>query len=209
MENEVIHRGTEVEELPHGKNLNLVLNIVKDPEKLTVPLEHFSFTHPPTDPVELANKLIETMLAGNALGVSANQIGLPYRVFVMHTSPTTVCYNPRIVNQDGEEIILEEGCLSFPDLFVKIKRPRTIRVRYQDANGHTHTKKLDGISARIFQHELDHLDGILFYQRAGSIHRDAAFKKQRELARMRRKLKDPMTNKLLQTHLSQRNSTNG
>lgn len=183
------------------ENADLLLNIVKDPEKLVTPMEHFSFTHPPVDPVELANKLIETMLAGDALGVSANQIGLPYRVFVMHSSPTLVCFNPKIVDHSTEEILLEEGCLSFPDLFVKVKRPRMIRARFTDANGHTHTKKLDGMSARIFQHELDHLDGVLFYQRAGTIHRDQAFKKQKELARLRRRLLDPVKAHMAQAHI--------
>jgi peptide deformylase len=177
--------------------------VVTDPEKLMTPLETFSFTHPPVDPVALANVLIESMIKENGLGISANQLGYPYRVFVLHSNPTLVCFNPKIIDCSEEQILLEEGCLSFPNLFVKIKRPRKIRVRFTDAHGHTHTKVLDGMSARVFLHEYDHLEGVIFYQRASSIHRDAAFKKQKQIQRMKKKLNDPVKRNLLNAHISE------
>lgn len=141
---------------------------------LTQPTLPFSFTEPPTDPIQLAKDLTETMLAKNGIGLAANQIGLPYRVFVMKSNPIICCFNPKIVSQVGEEITLEEGCLTFPNYYVKIRRPKQIRVRYTYPNGETVTEIYDGMTARIFQHELDHLDGVLFMSRATLFHREQA-----------------------------------
>lgn len=78
----------------------------------------------------------------------------------------------------SEEVItLEESCLSFPRLIVKIKRPRHVRVRFQSPTGETVTQQFTGMTARVFQHELDHLNGVLFYTRANRFHREKAFKK--------------------------------
>ena len=129
-------------------------------------MQPFSFEHPPCDPVELANNLITTMNHHNGMGLSANQCGLPYRVFVMRSNPTKVCFNPRVIDVSSEEVSLDEGCLSFPFLFVKIKRPAFIKVRYTDAYGETHTEKFIGMTARCFLHEMDHLEGINFTNRA-------------------------------------------
>lgn len=92
-----------------------------------------------------------------------------------------VCFNPRIVDVSPEEVYHEEGCLTFPGLFIKIKRPVHIKVRFQYPNGETVTEKFTGITARIFQHELDHLDGILFQMRANKIHLEQAENKLRRL----------------------------
>jgi peptide deformylase len=75
---------------------------------------------------------------------------------------------------------MEEGCLSHPGLFVKIKRPRRIKVRYTEPNGHTTTRVFDGITARVFQHELDHLNGVNYQQRANKLHLEQARKKKKK-----------------------------
>jgi len=114
----------------------------------------------------------------NGIGLAANQVGVPYRVFAMRGSPENfVCFNPRIVQPSAENIILEEGCLSFPGLLVKVKRPKHIRVRFQTPNGDTRTETFIGMTARIFQHELDHLDGRLYFNRANKYHKEIAMKK--------------------------------
>ena len=114
----------------------------------------------------------------NGLGLAANQVGVPYRVFAMRGSPENfVCFNPRIVQPSAENIILEEGCLSFPGLIVKVKRPKHIRVRFQTPNGDTKTETFIGMTARVFQHELDHLDGRLYFNRANKYHKEIAMKK--------------------------------
>jgi len=120
------------------------------------------------------------MYENNGIGLAANQVGVPYRVFAMRGSPENfVCFNPRVVQPSESLISLEEGCLTFPGLTVKIKRPQHIRVRFQTPNGDTLTKQFTGMTARIFQHEIDHLDGIVFYNRANRVHRDTALEKWR------------------------------
>lgn len=148
--------------------------IPKDHDLLRAKLEPFDFSNPPTDPIQLAKDLTETMLHHNGIGLAANQVGLPYRVFVIKANPILACFNPKIVSQSGEEIELEEGCLTFPNYYVKVRRPKQIRVRYTYPNGETVTQIYDGMTARIFQHELDHLNGILFMSRASLFHREQA-----------------------------------
>lgn len=148
---------------------------------LRTPAPEFDFHNPPTDPIQLAKDMAAFMLEHKGIGLSACQVGLLYRVFVMKTNPIITCFNPRIVDEDRHFVNLEEGCLSFPNLIVKIKRSNKIRVRYQLPNGTTETKVFMGITARCFQHELDHLNGILFYNRADRYHRDRALRKYERL----------------------------
>jgi peptide deformylase len=118
------------------------------------------------------------MYENNGLGLAANQVGTPYRIFAMRAAPENfVCFNPKIVQQSEQTVTLEEGCLTYPGLIVKIKRPEFIRVRFQTPNGDTLTKQFIGMSARVFQHEIDHLDGIRFYDKANKFHRDQALRK--------------------------------
>lgn len=142
--------------------------------------QEFDFLNPPFDPIEFAKDLVKMMYDHNAIGISANQVGVPYRVFALRAYPENfVCFNPKMVTPSEQEILLEEGCLSFPNLFVKIKRPQHCRVRFTMPNGDTRTDTFTGITARAFQHELDHLDGIVYYTRANDYHREQAFKKKK------------------------------
>ena len=155
------------------------MELVKaDDPILTTKAENFEFRTPPTDPYELAHDLVHFMYEKNGIGLAANQVGLPYRAFAMRGHPQNfVCFNPRIVQPSEQEVILEEGCLTYPGLLVKIKRPQHVRVRFTMANGETRTDTFTGMTARIFQHELDHLNGIKFFDRANRYHRDQAMKK--------------------------------
>lgn len=146
-------------------------------------LEDFDFSNPPTDPVELANNLIETMKHHRGLGLSANQCGLPYRVFALWSQEPLVCFNPRVVDQTSEFVQLDEGCLTFPNLFIKIKRPKAIKVRFQDPFGETHTERFIGMTARGFLHEMDHLDGVMFTKRATVPHLSRAWNQKKQLDR--------------------------
>lgn len=162
----------------------MVLELVSSNHPLlNAPLEDFDFSNPPKHPAEIANELIETMIAKKALGLSANQCGLPYRLFVMHSSPTKVCFNPRIITVSHEDMLLDEGCLTFPNLFLKIKRPQRIKVRYQDEMGETHTETFTGMTARIFLHEMDHMEGGNFTRRANPVHLERARREQKKLNR--------------------------
>lgn len=153
---------------------------------LKTKLDLFDFANPPVNPLDLVTYLAETMLENNGIGLSANQVGLPYRVFVMKADELIPCFNPRIVDVSSEQIYLEEGCLSYPNFFVKIKRPRRIKVRYTEPNNNTVTRIFEGMTARVFQHELDHLDGISYIQRANRIHLEKA-RKDFKIAQRRNK----------------------
>lgn len=155
---------------------------------LYTPTVKFDFTVEfPIHPIELANNLIETMSHHKGLGLSANQCGLPYRVFVMWSSEPLACFNPRIVDSSTKQVSLEEGCLSFPELVIPIKRSQSIKVRYQDFKGEMHTEVFSGMTARVFQHELDHLDGIDYTKRANAIHLSRAKKQQKIAVRMKKR----------------------
>lgn len=165
-------------------------NLVPDSDPiLSQELPKFEFENPPTDPIQLAYDLVESMRKHNGIGLSANQIGLPYRVFAMEAVPAIVCFNPVVVDTSQEEIPLEEGCLSFPGLGIKIKRPRHIKVRYTEPNGNVVTRKFTGMAARCFLHELDHMNGIKFIDRASFIQKEIALKRQKKLAKLKRILK--------------------
>lgn len=135
----------------------------------------------PFDPVKLAVDLTETMLDGNGFGLSAPQVGIPFNVFVIKANPVIAVFNPRIVDKSEEQIYLEESDLTFPGLAVKIKRPKRIKVRFARPNGETVTEIYDGLTSRIFQHQMDYLEGVLFTQRATLFHREKAFKEQKKL----------------------------
>lgn len=148
---------------------------------LTSPCQEFDFQNPPFDPIQFAKDLTKFMYDCNGIGLAANQVGVPYRVFAMRGEPENfVCYNPKLVQPSEMTIELEEGCLTYPGLLVKITRPQHVRVRFTVPNGETMTKQFTGLTARTFQHELDHLDGITFYNRANRYHRDSALRKWRK-----------------------------
>lgn len=117
----------------------------------------------------VAKTLIENMLHYDGVGLAANQIGMEVRAFAMvrdlENNEIVVCFNPKIVKKYNEVVNFEEGCLSFPDKIVSVDRPDRIVVQYEDKDKKIHKIKLNGFAARVFQHELDHLEGIVFTQR--------------------------------------------
>jgi peptide deformylase len=118
---------------------------------------------------ELAINLVETMLHHKAIGLAANQVGMPYRVFVQLTDISwRACFNPHVVNTIGDLETDDEGCLSFPDLTLRVKRQPTIQVAFTDEKAVDHVITLTGMEARVFQHELDHLNGVTFDTHVGS-----------------------------------------
>ena len=136
----------------------------------------FDFKNPVVDPGQLYTDLAETMRENDGMGLAANQIGVRVRAFVMRAEDIIGVFNPRIVETTTETVMLEEGCLSYPNLFVKIKRPKSIKVRFTTPDGETSTKTFTGITARVFLHEMDHLDGIAHTSRANPYHLEQARK---------------------------------
>ena len=118
------------------------------------------------------------MLEEGGLGFAANQMGFLYRIFAMNIGGTTkFYYNPEVIEAGDEVVTFEEGCLSFPNLMLKVKRPKNVVVRYQDRDGEVHNEELTGLASRCFQHELDHLDGICFTDRISKLSLEMAKKK--------------------------------
>ena len=117
----------------------------------------------------LAKTLIENMIHYDGVGLSANQIGIEERAFAMirdiEYNDIIVCFNPRIIKRYDDNVWCEEGCLSFPDEIINIERPNRIVVKYEDEDKKDHKIKLDGLAARVFLHEFDHLEGIVFTER--------------------------------------------
>jgi peptide deformylase len=140
----------------------------------------FDFSNPPINPDELAKQLAESLIETTGVGLSANQIGLPYRAFALKSNPIYVMFNPIIVHSSEDEEYMEEGCLSFPNLIINIKRPKKIRVRFTQPNGKTTTEAFEGLTARVIQHEVDHLNGITFKQRATKYHLDKGLRKMKK-----------------------------
>lgn len=148
---------------------------------LATQLPRFDFANPPVDPIELAKDLLKHMKHYKGIGLSANQLGLPYRVFAMEGDPGFVCFNPTITATGEEIVTLDEGCLTFPGLFLKVKRPQTIRVRFQDPYGTVCIKKFSGMTARVFQHEYEHMEGEFYINNVSRLAFERARDKQRKL----------------------------
>ena len=136
---------------------------------------------------DFVNNMIETMYEGNGIGLAAPQVGILEKIVVIDTSfgETTdsaiQLINPEIVETEGE-CILEEGCLSIPGVYEEVVRPEKIWVKYFDINGNEQNTDADGLLARVIQHELDHLDGVLFVDRLSTVKRNLLAKTLRAMA---------------------------
>ena len=121
------------------------------------------------DRSKLSYTLTENMFKHNGVGLSANQIGIEERAFVMMVDidlqQTITCFNPKSIKESKDEVVMEEGCLSYPEMYLDISRPRSIIVKYEDEGKSIFKRRLDGYIARIFQHEYDHMEGIDFTER--------------------------------------------
>lgn len=118
----------------------------------------------------LLDDMADTMYKADGAGLSAVQVGVLKRAFVIDTGDGLREFvNPKITKSSGTNKIKEEGCLSIPDRFGYVERPEHVWITYQDRNGESHQDKLSGYAAKAFCHESDHLDGILFIDRATKI----------------------------------------
>lgn len=139
------------------------------------------------DSEDLEKSMIEFMLSNNGLGLAANQIGFAKKVFVIGSKnipgfpePFAI-FNPKILKYSEETMLYKEGCLSYPNLWLNVKRPKYIIAEYQNSKGDTITAEMDGLVARCFQHEYDHLLGICFVDKVSSMKLQLAMKKIRKL----------------------------
>ena len=152
--------------------------------------EKFNFDDPQVPPEQIASMLAETMIKHKGVGLAAPQVGLPLSVFVIgdpaNRDSIMAFFNPNIVDFSKEKVYYNEGCLTFPGLYIKIKRPTQIRMRFTDVHGETTTTKYTGFSSRAIQHEYDHLQGISFQKKATLYHLSKAKKDQKKSLRRAR-----------------------
>lgn len=135
------------------------------------------------DPNDLIRRMAKVMMENNGIGLACPQVGISKRIFVMgNESKLFACINPEIIEGSGE-VMDKEGCLSFPDLWLNVKRNETIKVRYYNAVGAEIVTEFSGIIARVFQHERDHLDGICYDNRVGKLSLEMATKRRKKKSR--------------------------
>jgi peptide deformylase len=155
-----------------------------DDDRMTTPPPEFDFALDGEHAETLANGMYEKMLKLGGVGLSANQIGLPYRVFVFGGKETRLhMFNPKIIGVSKEMVAMTEACLSLPGFSLVLKRPAEVAASYQDFKGETVVSNFSGIGARIFLHEYDHMEGILFTQHASQ------FKMRWELDKVKKRIR--------------------
>ena len=139
------------------------------------------------DRKELAEAMFMTMKRYSGIGLTCNQVGLPFNMFVAGGHPEIekglklTCFNPMIVSSGVEEIMMKEGCLTYPFLFLNIKRPRKVVMKYEDTEGKTQEAHLDGMMSRICQHEYDHILGRNFIEHVSKFKLKRAEEKAKKL----------------------------
>ena len=159
-----------------------VKTILTEPNKLlrqvSSPVEKVS-----DEERQLMDDMLETMYAAPGIGLAAIQVGVPKRIIVMDISreenkkEPMYFVNPVIKNRNSEKATYEEGCLSVPDQFAEIERPNKCEVEYLDYNGKKKLLKADGLLATCIQHEMDHLEGILFIDYLSKLKKSMILKK--------------------------------
>ena len=155
----------------------------------------FDFNEPIMDPYELSEGLQKIRKDGAGVGLAAPQVGINTQALVIGMGNfetegvedyNQVFFNPNIFSISDEQIYMIEGCLSYPGLFVKIKRPKSIVMEWWTEEDTRCEETFDGMTSRILQHEVDHLSGITFHKRAQKFHLDKA-KKDRKMQKRYRK----------------------
>ena len=138
----------------------------------TAPFDFSRFTK--KEIIELVRGMKEVMQGASGIGLAANQIGLNLSLFVAKTERKLhAVFNPRVVWASKEEDEMEEGCLSIPKKYGIVRRPVAVRVEAQDSKGKYVVLAVEGLLARVFQHEIDHLNGVLFIDKAVEIYEES------------------------------------
>jgi peptide deformylase len=139
--------------------------------------------------VRLLNDMLETMYRAPGVGLAAPQVGVSRRLFVMdpardqEPAAPRAFLNPEIVASGNEMRLYEEGCLSIPEMFAEVERPAAVVVRYLSVEGEMREERLEGHAATIAQHEIDHLNGVLFIDHLSRLKRDVLVRKFRKARR--------------------------
>lgn len=149
-------------------------------EEYKMTVEDFDFSNPPIDPSDLAMKLVSKMKEMNVIGLSGRQIGYPYNVFAIEAEPIFVCFNAKVVQPSEEQVLLEETDMNYPGIIMKVSRPRHIRCRFVGPDGDTYTKTFTGMSARVFQQQVDICNGKNIFTSASPLKLKMALNKAKK-----------------------------
>ncbi len=134
--------------------------------------------------VQYGKQMYDLMMKSNGVGLAAPQVGINKSFFIMGSRESyTIITNPKIIESSKELVKMEEGCLSFPDLYLKVLRPDNVTVEYVNTIGKRVTEKLESMVSRIFQHETDHINGITYDTRVSKLALDVAIRKRNKLWR--------------------------
>ena len=156
------------------------MKLIKAPDEfLEKQVKEFDFNT--MDPGEISKNMIDVMHKYRGVGLAANQVGVDAQIFVMGEKDPMTVINPIVTEVGTEKVEMEEGCLSFPGLYMKVSRPSVVSVQYLDIEQKECIIKLEGFHARVFLHEYDHLQGITFDQRVSKLRLDMAKKKQQKI----------------------------
>ena len=136
---------------------------------------------------QLVDQMFDFQLKWNGIGLTCNQVGLPINMFTLggvaelEGGRRLACFNPEITKVSKVQVMIEEGCLTFPGLYLKLSRPADIQVKFEDEKGDTQEIMLTGMMSRAYQHEWDHTQGRIFIQRASKLKLDRAMKRQTKI----------------------------
>ena len=173
-----------------------ILPIIETPDPrlrvISKPVETFD-----AELKQLVDDMFETMYDAPGIGLAAIQVGVPKRVLVIDLQEEEdaegkpirnprVFINPELFDPSEEQSVYNEGCLSVPDQYAEVERPAVIHARWLDEKGEKHEEKLEGLLATCLQHEMDHLEGVLFIDHLSRLKRDMVLKKLEKARRARR-----------------------
>ena len=143
--------------------------------------------------IKIANQMMEAMIKAPGVGLAANQVGILKQIVTINYEDKErnkkvnyVLFNPSIIKYSDETVVMEEGCLSLPEQYADVERPKEIVVEYIDENKKTIKKEIDGYQARILQHEIDHLSGKLFVDYLSSLKRNIIIKKVKKIQNLKK-----------------------
>lgn len=165
------------------------LVLLPDPilRQTSLPLERID-----DDVRRLADDMLETMYGAPGVGLAAIQVAEPVRMLVLDVSKDEeeekqpqIFINPQIVASSDTRNVYEEGCLSIPDYYADVERPASVTATWQDLDGNSHEGELDGLTATVFQHEMDHLDGVMFIDHISKLKREMVIRRFRKMAKQR------------------------
>ena len=157
---------------------------------LSKELADVDLKNPGFDPKELKEKMVELMVSKRGLGLSACQVGLDYKVFIIGENKENcmMFINPEVISVSEETELDVEGCLSFPDMFVKMARPNLVEAKWYDEEMKEQSGSFEGYTARCFLHEFDHLYGVLYKDKVSRLKWDRAKQKKDKMTKQRNKL---------------------